>query len=274
MTRICCPFDSTPSAGGLALGGTAYVDIPSDPWDGMICVQPLDETSTGDVGEFVDRTRNHFDGQGGKVLADGEEPDPTTYPTIDEGVFCLPSQHFDGRQLISLEQDNLTGNHEFTVSLWAKIEPYYKSRTFYSRGFNDGAGNEYVLSFGHSFLNTLSVSVHIVEDDGPPAEVLYFGSTSLDLGVWYHAAVTYGSNTLKLYVNGVLVGTKVLTGDLINLENGCFLGATDYTSNLTGNIQEFRLRPVAHSANWLLAEYDSFCEYFVTEGEPEALLYG
>lgn len=270
--RICCPFDSTPSAGGLILGGSAYVDVVSDPWDGMVCVLPLDESSEGTEGEFVDRSRNHFDGTGGKILTVDEDLDPTTLPTVDDGVFCLPSQHFDGRQLIHVDQDHMTGDHAFSISLWTKFETFYKSRTFYSRGYNDGA-NKYVVSFGHSFLNTLSISVRIIEDNGPPSEVLYFGGTTLSQGIWYHVAVTYDGTSLRLYLNGVLDGTKAVGGDLIALNNECFIATTDNASNIEGNIQEVHIFPAAMSANYLLAEHRAFCHYFVTEGETEYLFY-
>ena len=270
---ICCPFDSTSSiVGGVICGGSAYVDVVSDPWDGMVQVLALNEVSDGSIGEFFDRTRNHFDGTGGKILVEDEEIDSTLLPTIDEGVFCQPSQHFDGRQLIWLEQDSLDDGHDFTVSLWAKFETFYKSRTFYSRGFNDGLGNQYVLSLGHSFLNTLSASVHTLVSS-VPTEILTFGSTTLTQGVWYHVGLTYGDDTLKLYVNGVLVGTKALEGDLIALGNESFLASTDNASQLEGNLQEFKLHPVARSAHWLKAEYDSFCDYFVEEGSEEPLFY-
>lgn len=273
IERICCPFDSTPGAGGLTLSGSAYVDVLSDPWDGMVCVLPLDEISDGTEGEFVDRSRNHFDGTGGKILLTDEDLDATTLPTIDEGVFCLPSQHFDGRQLIHVEQDNMTGDHAFTISLWTKFETFYKSRTFYSRGYNDGAGNKFVVSFGHSFLNTLSISVRIIESNGPPAEVLYFGATTLTQGTWYHVAVTYDRTSLRLYLNGVLDGTKAIGGDLIALNHECFIATTDNANNIQGNIQEVHIFPAEMSAAYLKAERDAFCDYFVTEGETEYLFY-
>lgn len=274
-TRICCPFDvsTNNSNGGVVVGGCALVDVVADPWDGMTCVLPLDEVSDGTEDEFVDRTRNHFNGQGGDIPASVDDVfDATTCPTLDNGVFCQPSQHFDGRQLINVEQDNITGNHDFTVSLWSRFELFGKTRTFYSRGSDDGT-NQYVLAFGHNFLNSPQATFRTLGDAGSAIDQVVQSAEFLTVGTWYHLAVTYSHNTVKLYVNGELVRTLAIDGDLINLGNGCFLAQTNGTANLQGNLQEFRLHPVARSANWLKAEYDSFCEYFVEDEGDVPLFY-
>lgn len=274
MTRICCPFDQSSSViGGVVCGGSAFVDVVSDPYDGLTCILPLDEIGGGTVGEYKDRSRNHLDGTGGKILAEEEDLDTSLVPTIDAGVFCLPSQHFDGRQSIWIEQDDMDANHSFTASIWGKFETYYKTRTFYSRGFTDGT-NRFVVALGHSFLQTLAVQVNVAAMNGTITENLSFGSTALNQDSWYHAAMTYDQSNIRLYLNGVLVGTLAISGTLLPLENECFLGCLNGAQNLQGNLQELHVFPETKSANYLLAEYNSICNpNFVIEGDEEPLLY-
>lgn len=276
MTRICCPFDQSSSViGGVVCGGSAFVDVVTDPYDGLICILPLDEIGGGTVGEYKDRSRKHFDGTGGKILAEEEELDTSLIPTIDDGVFCLPSQHLDGRQSIWIEQDDMDANHSFTASIWGKFETYYKTRTFYSRGWTDGTtGNKYVVSLGHSFLSTLAVQVNVMSATGTNTENLVFGTTTLSQDTWYHAAMTYDQSTLRLFVNGVQVGSLAISGTMLPLENECFIGQLNKTQNLQGNLQELHLFPESKSANYLLAEFNSICNpNFVIEGDEEPLLY-
>lgn len=270
--RVCCPLDRVSDVGGVAISGSAFVDVVADPWDGMVCVLPLNEIGDGTEDEFLDRTRNHFDGTGGKILAEDEEVDTSLVPTIDAGVFCQPSQHFDGRQSIHIEPDNLSDNQGFTASLWAKFETFYKTRTFYSRGFNDGT-NTYVVALGHSFLNTLAVQVNVVAENGTISEKLMFGSTTLVQDAWNHVAVTYDQSDIRLFVNGVAVGTLATSGTLLPLENECFLGQLNGAQNLEGNLQELHVFPEAKSANYLKAEYDAFCADFVEVEAETPLLY-
>lgn len=274
MTHICCPFDRISTIGGVTLGGSAAVDVPSHTYDGMICVLPLDETSDGTVHEFIDRTGNGLHGTGGVILTEGEDVDIDSLPIIDYGVFCRPSQYFAGRQSIWIEPDGLPPDSQFTVSLWAKYNSTYKTRCYYSRGFDDlTTGEKYVLSIGHSFLNTLAVSVNQVQSNGTISEKLVFGSTTLTKDTWHHAALTYDGTTLRLYVNGVLGGSATLTGTLAGATNESYLGQLNGAQQLEGNMQELHIFAECKPASYLKAEYDAFCGDFVSVGDEVPLYY-
>jgi hypothetical protein len=51
-----------------------------------------------------------------------------------------------------------------------------------------------------------------INTGGPDASAI--GTAALPLSTWTHLAMTFGSGTLRLYVNGVLVGTQAVAGTL------------------------------------------------------------
>ena len=211
--------------GGVRAGGCALVEVRPDPWDGMVFVLPLNE----DVGLFLDRTKNHLDGTAG------------LRPTTDSGVFCQPSQYFDGRDYIFLPADGL--RNEFTVSLWVKLESKYRERTWYSRGG---------FSIGNSYIN------HVWARLG---ETSVFSSATLPIGKWFYVAASWDGSTLRVFVNGQPDGSG--DGDILANSTGGLLGRGH-----AGNLQEVRLHPVARNEDWLTAEYSNFCTgEFVQQGE-------
>lgn len=245
MTLICCPNTSQDS--GFSFGGSAIVRHSHDVYEAFEMVQPLDEIANGTAGEYQDRTRHELDGTGG----DGANLE--TVPTQDEGVFCLPSQHFDGRQYITLETDGLIPAQDFAVSLWAKIETQFAPRTFYARG---------CFYFGYDFLNRADAIIHYRLSDVATDDDFVTGSTQLSQNTWYHLAASWEPDVgLKVYVNGVLNGSKAIAYDTVLAQSDCALSLTDNGDGyVEGNQQEVRLHPTKRSAAWFLAEYENLCD--------------
>ena len=50
-------------------------------------------------------------------------------------------------------------------------------------------------------------------------------TTVLATGVWYHVAATYDGSSLRGYVNGVLDGTKLISGSLRTTDYALRIGA-------------------------------------------------
>lgn len=266
MTYICCPLTSSPATnGGVVAGGRALVSVADDPWDGMAGVWPLDELGNGSADEYEDRTRHALHGRGG----DGR--DISLVPTRDQGVFCQPSQHFDGRQFITLPPDTIRMDQGFSVSLWARIQTFYVPRTFFARGHTSTSGDEWVFSIGYSFLNQLETKVQTLGLDGTKRTVIATSSTLLDRDQWYHLAASWQPGVgLKVYVNGVLVGSKASADVLLQpLTNESYFSKWQAASHITGNMQDVRLHPEVRSAAWFKAEFDAYCGDFVTIGDEE-----
>ena len=68
------------------------------------------------------------------------------------------------------------------------------------------------------------------------------GTAALPLNTWTHLAVTFGSGTLRLYVNGVLIGTRAVAGSLTTSANVLTIGGNGVWSEWFGGlIDEVRI---------------------------------
>ncbi|WDI41817.1 LamG domain-containing protein [Bremerella sp. P1] len=229
--------------GGVVLGGSALVAVPSQDGDGYIFVYPLDAQYDGTSGE-VDDVASGLDGTAGGL----------EYPTLDDGVYCLGSNNFADNEYISLPADNLSGN-SFSVSAWVKINGYYRERVWYSRGFNTVGGDQWSIRFGHSVINNVWASVQTAD-----GEFHCFSSGTMQRERWYHVACSFDGSSLKVYINGVLGGTTAVTGSLVALGNTSYIARYNNGIGLNdGNLQELRMVPDAKPAAWFLAEYENFC---------------
>ena len=243
--------------GGVSLGGCALVSVSPDVWDDFHFVLPLDEAGNGTPDEYRDRTKHNLHGTGGA----GD-----MCPTIDLGVFCQPSQYFDGRDFISIPEDNLDISDGFTISLWVKMERRFEERAFYTRG---GIEDDWNFTIGQSYLNHIWARIRLSGDEEEVTHYVF--SERLQLETWYHIAVTWiPQSSLGVLVNGIPHATieTPQTSTLASSGAGGYIGRKQAQS-LTGNIQEVRLQPVRDEA-WLEAEHASFCDAgFVVEGDEE-----
>ena len=75
-----------------------------------------------------------------------------------------------------------------------------------------------------------------------------FGPSTLPVGAWTHLAMTYDGAALRLYVNGVQVGSKPLSGNITPTANPLWIGGNSpYGEYFNGRIDEVRVYRAALS---------------------------
>lgn len=233
-------------SGGFVLGGSATVTKVGVTYDGLIAVYPLDEST----GQFLDRGPYALHGTSGAIR-----------PTLDTGVFCLPSSKFEeddsfNGASINLPIDPMGPSQQFSVSCWVKLNSFYKQRTLYARGYEDLSGNTWTFTLGYSVANHLVATVQL--SDG--TEYSAFGSI-LENDRFYHVAVECKTGQeIDVYVNGSFAGYIDLPAlDLMPLANGSYFGRHGVGSYPTCNLQEFRIYPGCPGQAYWQAERDNLC---------------
>jgi glucose/arabinose dehydrogenase len=79
-----------------------------------------------------------------------------------------------------------------------------------------------------------------INTGGPDQSAI--GTAALPLNTWTHLAMTFGAGTLRLYVNGVLVGTQTVAGTLRTSADPLTIGGNAVWSEwFTGLIDEVRI---------------------------------
>lgn len=80
--------------------------------------------------------------------------------------------------------------------------------------------------------------------------------------IWYHIACTYDSANLKIYINGVLSGSRAYQGTYLAPNNNAHIGYQERSTGtnmyyLNGRIDELKLYNNALPADSILAHYNS-----------------
>ncbi|MCB0482318.1 MAG: lamin tail domain-containing protein [Flavobacteriales bacterium] len=138
----------------------------------------------------------------------------------------------------------------YTAELWVKPSSVSGSQAIISH--SDG-------SSATSNMHALGISggkfVHYTYDLGATSGKTVTGTTTLSANTWYHVAITAKpSGTMKLYVNGILEGTpQSITSLDYNSGDQYYFGHNNgiFSSNFSGEMDEFRLWDVERTANQL-----------------------
>ncbi len=155
--------------------------------------------------------------------------------------------------------DTMTG--PVTIEAWINASAWgfsmAQNSIFCTHGWTSGeqgfvlrAGGSGILSFNFAGLDSLSVPSSWQEVTSPV--------NTLQLNTWTHVAGTFSGTELKLYVNGLQVGSSLFTGSIVASTYGAKIGKLADDSQVpgryfSGNIDEVRLWDRALSASELLA---------------------
>ena len=85
-----------------------------------------------------------------------------------------------------------------------------------------------------------------------------YGSSALPLNAWSHLAATYDGQTLRLYVNGVQVASRVVLTPIETSTGALTIGGDAlYGQYFAGRIDEVRIYNTALSASQIQADMDT-----------------
>lgn len=91
-------------------------------------------------------------------------------------------------------------------------------------------------------IDTNKPAVFVVGSSAPSTPVDAQGTTPIRLNAWSYLTATYDGVTLKLYVDGVLMGSRTLSGNLLTSTGPLRIGGNSiWTEFFKGNIDEVRV---------------------------------
>jgi hypothetical protein len=133
-------------------------------------------------------------------------------------------------------QNNITGT---AITLEAWIYPTSWKTNYYDGSIvvKEGHFAGYILSCGNS--GQLSFNI----PDGGNHNTLNSSTGVLSLNKWQHVAATYDGTTMRLFVNGVQVGTRGSSSAIVTTANSLMIGASAHAANreFAGRIDEVRI---------------------------------
>ena len=141
---------------------------------------------------------------------------------------------------IRAADDVLAGASTYSIATWIKLDGQPSA---WSRIFDFGTGTT-----ANMFLTPLSDAgtLRFAITASGAANEAQINADPLPVGVWTHVAVTYGSGTAVLYVNGEEAGRNAAVhrtpGDFGNHIRANYLGRSQYSDPyLKGSIDDFRI---------------------------------
>lgn len=127
-------------------------------------------------------------------------------------------------------------NSSYTIELW--IKPRNTSVAIICGNLLDSLGTgHYWVTLNNTYQGFATVAL------GNPNVTSKFGSTSVELNVWSHIALSCSNGVLKCFVNGIKTGSDLSNGTYgINKTNLFTIGAsTDGKYCFNGIIDDFRI---------------------------------
>lgn len=122
------------------------------------------------------------------------------------------------------------GNSDFCMEFWVYIPLAPTGLQYLVAKW--GAGNAYQIHFGNGGNNKIYA-------DFPPTNVA--STSDLPIAQWVHIAVTRAGNTARLFINGVLEDTEVMSAAVADSTAPLRIGGFS-SYPMKGYIDEFRIR--------------------------------
>jgi len=202
---------------------------------GVNCVSRWDFEELGNPA--ADTCAGAYDGTvNGAVSADGVNNGTALYfDGVNDYVALGP---------VDVEADG-SGERGLTIAAWFKAEEWtngaYHDGRIVTKSFNHYDNGIYWM------LSTIAVNDDTrlrfrLKTDGV-TDVLIASSGNLELDRWYHAVATYDGSTMRLYLNGELVGSMAKTGsvDTSGVTDAFIGNSSDFQRPWKGLIDDVRI---------------------------------
>ncbi|MBT3691021.1 hypothetical protein HOG16_02130 [Candidatus Woesearchaeota archaeon] len=172
-----------------------------------------------------DETDNGYDGDiNGPIWVEGRFGSALDFDGVDDYIFVANSPTIQTSTEVSLEA-------------WVKADSV------------DGEENTIIKKNGPFHLSILDGKVYGGVYAGPPDWTFLSGNTDLDIGEWYHLAMTYDGEHIRVFVNGVEDGSIEKTGTMPIVSQDVYIGSTHDPGNMRwyfdGTIDEVRISNIA-----------------------------
>lgn len=195
----------------------------------------------------------HFDGTNGSTTFTDNSPSPKTFTASGNAQISTTQSKFGGASLLldgtgdwieTATSSDLSLTADFTIEAWIRLSAQTTNymtiigsgKSSYATGANwlmangnatpDG-NNQRKIAFGNVAANPFLRS-----------------TTLIDVGTWYHVAVTRAGSTCRLFINGTQEASGTNSGTFDFSDTKTMIGANGWdgsASHFAGNIDDLRV---------------------------------
>jgi hypothetical protein len=213
-------------------------------WNSYVGVWHLNESPSGNVGDFKDSTVNSYN----SINTD-------TLPSQTSGKISACTL-YPGYKFLQFNT-GAVGGTGLSIDAWFYITDFSNDRAFCSQRPNNWQLTEYSY-------NQIQFSIWTNE-----GQIAYTPSTVLPLNSWFHFCVTYDGSKILMFLNGVNILEQSESRSILTSDIPTYVGFDSYGGYFYGNIDEFRLSNYPKTSGWLITQYYNqvYPSDFVTMGE-------
>jgi hypothetical protein len=206
-------------------------------------------------GIHYDSTSNNNDGipQGGITQdAQGKIAGADDFDGDSDYIDVSSSPSLSVTNQITIEAWVMPMGIDHTDSDLSVVSKFDNSDRAYHLGFNDDGGDSDDWDFRLS-------------SDGTTSDGQIHVSNSVDNNQWQYVTGTWDGADVRLYKNGVQIGSAVSFSGPIHVSTAdVWIGEGTYYGSMDGIIDEVRISNLARSADWIAASYLSMNNNFIT----------
>lgn len=260
-------------------GAVDQFDTTGQVWsNGFASVHHLNEAPSNGVAGHLDSTANGNDGTpqgfggvaGSTTGAAGKFGGAVELDGVDDRIMIADAASLD-------LQD------EITMSIWFRLDGDSSDDEFpmpFSKGRSDTADGAYGLALNDTRLGADNKAFSIVDAGTTPVTVAQDDAgASYDDAEWHWITGTYSnaSNVMRVYLDGVLLQTQAVPGDVkirVTADNLLIgAGMNDIDRFWNGALDEARVANVSRSSDWITAEFNNQNDpaAFLTVGNQQVL---